>query len=413
MTTVASSVRTALVQANGSTAQFGTVQSMAQSGLQQLLGFLNTQSGNRYLFSGRATDTPTVASYDTVMNGDGTRAGLNQLITERNQADLGANGMGRLNVSASGPSVVAVQEDAGPFGFKLGAVTSNAANVTVTGPTGSPPGAAVDFTGQPNDGENVTFNLTLPDGSTQALTFTATTQSSPGPGQFAIGATTTDTATNLQNALTASLQTLAGGTLKAASTVAATNDFFNADVNNPPQRVGGPPFDSATALVPGTAANTVIWYTGEAASDPSRSSASVRVDTSLVVSYGTRANEQGIRDLVRSVAAFAAAPPPSGSNASDYAQGLADRLLPSLTGTGSGQTVADIQADLAGAQTSMNSMKSQHQQTKQTMLDMQQQITGVSNEQVGAELIKLQTQMQASMQTTAMLLQTSLVNYLK
>src|SRR5690242_12816635 len=76
MTTVAGSVRTALVQANGSTSQFGTVQSMAQSGLQQLLGFLNTQSGSRYLFSGRATDTPAVESYDTIMNGDGTRAGL-------------------------------------------------------------------------------------------------------------------------------------------------------------------------------------------------------------------------------------------------------------------------------------------------------------------------------------------------
>ena len=44
---------------------------------------------------------------------------------------------------------------------------------------------------------------------------------------------------------------------------------------------------------------------------------------------------------------------------------------------------------------------------------MLQQITGVSNEQVGVELLTLQNQMAAAMQTTTMLYQTSLVNYLK
>jgi hypothetical protein len=45
--------------------------------------------------------------------------------------------------------------------------------------------------------------------------------------------------------------------------------------------------------------------------------------------------------------------------------------------------------------------------------DFLQTIEGVSNEQVGTEMLALQTRMQASMQTTAMLFQTSLVNYLK
>ena len=57
--------------------------------------------------------------------------------------------------------------------------------------------------------------------------------------------------------------------------------------------------------------------------------------------------------------------------------------------------------------------KSRHQQTSATLNDLLQQIQGVSNEQVGTELLTLQTRMQASMQTTAMLFQTSLVNYLK
>ena len=42
-----------------------------------------------------------------------------------------------------------------------------------------------------------------------------------------------------------------------------------------------------------------------------------------------------------------------------------------------------------------------------------QQVEGVSNEEVGAQLLTLQTRMQASLQITSMLYQTSLVNYIK
>jgi flagellin-like hook-associated protein FlgL len=414
MSSLGNTVNAAVVQANGNVPNFGNAIATAQSSLQQLLGILNTQAGNRYIFSGRATDTPAVASYDLIMNGDATHAGLKQLISERNQADLGANGLGRLTVSSPAAGSVSVQEDAGPFGFKLGAANSTLSNATVTGPSGSPPGVTVALTGQPNDGESVSLDLNLPDGSTQTLTLTATTQSPPGAGKFLIGPNATQTASNLQTALTTALGNLAGSSLKAASTMAASQDFFNADSGHPPQRVAGPPFDTATALTPGTTANTVVWYTGEVASDPPRASATARIDPSLVVSYGTRANEQGIKTLLESVAAVAASSVSSGDpNAADFTSALTQRTQGALSGTGGGQTVSDIAADLAGAQVSMNNMKSRHQQTTQTLTDMLQQITGVSNEEVGAQLLKLQTQMQASMQTTAMLLQTSLVNYLK
>lgn len=414
MSSLGNTVNAAVVQANGNVPNFGNAIATAQSSLQQLLGILNTQAGNRYIFSGRATDTPAVASYDLIMNGDATHAGLKQLISERNQADLGANGLGRLTVSSPAAGSVSVQEDAGPFGFKLGAANSTLSNATVTGPSGSPPGVTVALTGQPNDGESVSFDLNLPDGSTQTLTLMATTQSPPGANQFLIGPNAAQTASNLQTALTTALGNLAGSSLKAASTMAVSQDFFNADSGHPPQRVAGPPFDTATALTPGTTANTVVWYTGEVASDPPRASATARIDPSLVVSYGTRANEQGIKTLLESVAAVAASSVSSGDpNAADFTSALTQRTQGALSGTGGGQTVSDIAADLAGAQVSMNNMKSRHQQTTQTLTDMLQQITGVSNEEVGAQLLKLQTQMQASMQTTAMLLQTSLVNYLK
>ena len=44
----------------------------------------------RYLFSGRAVDQPPVDTTDHILNGDGAKAGLKQVIDERKQADLGA-----------------------------------------------------------------------------------------------------------------------------------------------------------------------------------------------------------------------------------------------------------------------------------------------------------------------------------
>ena len=167
-------------------------------------------------------------------------------------------------------------------------------------------------------------------------------------------------------------------------------------------------------MTAGTAVNTVIWYTGEAGGDPARSTATARIDPSLAVSYGARANEDGIRTLVQSLATRAAVLVPSTDpNAADLNSALNRRLTANLSGSSGSQTVADIEIDLASAQSSLKAATSRHQQTAATLNDYLQQIEGVSNEQVGSEILTLQTRMQASMQTTAMLFQTSLVNYLK
>ena len=54
------------------------------------------RSGDRYLFSGRTTDTPATVSADVMLDGVGTQAGLKQLINERRQADQGVGNMGHL-----------------------------------------------------------------------------------------------------------------------------------------------------------------------------------------------------------------------------------------------------------------------------------------------------------------------------
>ena len=416
MIDITTTVKSAMVQANGVSNGSGALvaQQTGQSSLDQLLALLNAQAGDRYLFSGRATNTPAVETLDHIMNGDGARAGLKQLIFERNQADLGIDGLGRLTIGGSGNSVQ-VDEQATSFGLKLASITSTVTGATVSGPTGSPASESIDFsTAAPNPGETVTLRFNLPDGTSENLTLTATTDSPPGSNQFTIGTTPGQTASSFQTALTTAVGKLAGTSLTAASAIAASSDFFNADANNPPQRVGGSsPFYAATGMVAGTAANTVIWYTGETGTDPARSTATAKIDQSLSVSYGARANEDALRTLVQNVATLAAVTiSPTDPNGVGLSSELDQRLTANLGAPGT-QTVTDIESDLASAQTSLKAAKDRHQQANSTLSDFLQQIEGVSNEDVGAQLLTLQTRMQASMQVTSMLSQLSLVNFLK
>ena len=198
--------------------------------LTSMLQTLNTQAGDRYLFSGSAIDTTSVASTDDILNGKGALAGLKQLIAERNQADLGVGGMGRLVVSSPVPTSVSVAEDVAgsPFGLKLNAITSSLTGAVVSGPGGSPPAVSVDLGAtNPNNGDLVTFTFNLPDGTTEAIQLTASSSTTPLAGSFAIGATSTVTAANLKAALNSAIGTLANTALAAASAMAASDNFFS------------------------------------------------------------------------------------------------------------------------------------------------------------------------------------------
>ncbi len=393
-----------------------TVQKTAQSQLDELLGLLNSQVGDHYLFSGRNAGSPAVETTDHILNGDGSRAGLKQLIDQRNQADLGASGLGRLDITAPSATSIAIDEDAvSPFGFKLASVGSTLSNAVVTGPSGTPANVTIDLTGgNPSAGNKIQFQFTLPDGTSENITLTATASSTPGANEFTIGGSAAATATNLKAALTTAVGKLATSSLAAASTLAASNDFFNIDDANPPQRVDGPPYDLATQLIDGTSSNTVSWYIGEGGSDSARSTAGARVDQSLNVAYGVRANEQGIRWVVQNVAALAASDfSTSDPDAAARSSALNSRMMVNLDTPAGIQKIATIQADLAGAQTTLDATKTRHQQVNSTLSDLLQNVEGVPQEQVGAEILALQTTLQASMQTTAMLYQTSLINYLK
>src|SRR5262249_33985252 len=277
------------------------------------------------------------------------------------------------------------------------------------GPTGSPAGVTVNFTGAPNPGDAITFAFNMPDGTKEQVTLTATSAASPGPDQFTIGATPTDTANSLQSALTTPGPKIAATSLPAARTVAAANDFFNVDAGQPPMRVDGPPFDTATAAVAGTPSNTVTWYTGEMGTDSARGTAVAKVDDSLTVAYGARANEQAIRSTIANIAVYAVTTfSPSDPNAQAQFSALSQRVGDGLSPQNGQQKVPDIEAELAFAQTTMNDAKTRQQQSQGMLQGMLDGVEQAPPEQVGAQILALQTRLQASLQTTAMLYQLSI-----
>jgi flagellin-like hook-associated protein FlgL len=382
----------------------------AISQLSSMLSILNTQAGNGYIFSGAATNTPSVATANAILNGNGAQAGLTQLISERQQADLGTTGLGRLTVSAPTTTSVSLTQDSSPFGIKLGAVSSTLAGATVTGPTGSPPAISVALGAtNPNPGDQLNITLNMPDGTTQSIQLTATTTSPPPTGSFTIGTTPAATAANLQTALTASITAVANTSLVAASAMEASSNFFD----QPPLRVSGPPFNTATSLVNGTPANTVSWYTGGTTTGSARATQVAQIGPSQTVDYGIQANEQGIASQLQAIAAFAAfTVSPTNTNATAQISHMSASVAQALSVQPNQQSIQDIQTDLANAQATMSTASSLQTQTKSTLQDIVSQTETVSPDEVASQILALQTSLQASYQTTSMLAQLSLVKFL-
>lgn len=227
--TVQSAAASTAQDLNSSGQTVGQQTALAQ--LTSMLDILNTQAGNRYLFSGTAVNTPSVASVGDILNGTTTQAGLKTVIAERQQADLGTDGMGRVVLSQpTGTSVQIAEDVAGsPFGLKVAGVSSTGTAATVSGPSGSPAAVSVNFNTNPSNGDTVSFAFTLPDGSSEQINLTASSANPLPTGSFAIGATPTDTAANLNAALNSAISTLANTSLVGASAIAAGDNFFNTD----------------------------------------------------------------------------------------------------------------------------------------------------------------------------------------
>jgi hypothetical protein len=200
--TTVSGIAEGLTNTSSSSAR-DTTRQTAVANLDLFVDTLNQNYAGTYLFGGRATDTPPVISADEILNGDGTKAGLNAMIAERKAAD-GITGTGNLSIPATGTAAVTVSEGASAigranFGFTLlGIDSSNKAAFSENLDAASAPRVALGFGTQPTDGDVVRLSVNQPDGSQAFVDYTARTGPALGANEFLIG---TDSGAKLKLAL--------------------------------------------------------------------------------------------------------------------------------------------------------------------------------------------------------------------
>ncbi|WP_159008672.1 flagellar protein [Bradyrhizobium sp. S69] len=180
----------------------------------------------------------------------------------------------------------------------------------------------------------------------------------------------------------------------------------------PPLRVSGTPLSSATSLVNGSA-NTVSWYTGNSGPGSALSSATAQIDTGITIQYGAQANESAIRSQLQSLAVYSAfTTPATGTNSAAQIAALGQSIATNLTPQLGQQTIEEIQSQFAAAQTVMTDTSARQAQSQTMLQNMVTNTETVSTQTVATEILALQTDLQASYQTTSMLSQLTLTKYL-
>ena len=434
--TIEADMRAVTLSGSGgqSSLNFDTAPATAAAAFDEVLTLLNVDVAGRYMFGGKETDQRPIEDGFTIINGLGNRAGFLDVMDERRRADLGsAPNLGRLTVPAPAaltPNVATMAEDGLanlPFGMKINTVLSNSPNITVTSPAAWEPPMAVPATPRemtvtfnagtlPTAGEQVKITLQMPDGSMESITLSATAEANSATG-FQIGADENETAANFSTALRMAVDKMAQGTMVTASAYESAINFFFAQ-GEKPMRVDGSPPETATTLVEGNTANTVFWYKGadSGSSEDARRSITARVGEGAVVSYGVEASERGLVNLVRALGTMAFQQfPKTDATATDRYNAMTARnnkMLAEDTQTNTG-SIEMIAVELGLAKATTGTVAERHTAHKAQLNNMLQDIEEAPTEVVAMEILALKTRLEASYQTTAMLSQLALVNYLK
>ncbi len=346
-------------------------QILAQANLQGAIDFLNAEFGGRSLFSGRAHDEKPVANYNAMMQDAG------QAIADRALVDDVAN-TGHLGVTRTGATVEIADADP-TAGFTLAAASASGAAITAA----DGPPASFTVNQAPPVGERITLEVELPDGTREEISLIAET--SQGPGQFVTGGTPAQVAQNIEAAMADALANEASTSLAAASALVASQEFFDDPAN---------------------------WYNGSdpAAPDQARNTATLRIDETQTVSIGAQANEDAFRGLLSQLTALSATDFSDGST--ERLESMMSRVRDNLTPQAGEQSIAQVGMELGIAAKTMSETGERHKATQVMLENELGEIEDTNTEEVVSKLLTLQTRLQASYQTTSLLSQLSLVNYL-
>ncbi|MFD1251539.1 flagellar hook-associated protein FlgL [Devosia equisanguinis] len=330
---------------------------------------------------------------------------------------------GRLNAEALGtpPTTIRLQEEipATEFGYRLSSASTTSSKVTVSAVSGPSASVSITFNGIPRSGESITVNLTLPDGTTTPMSLQAVDRE-PQTGQFRIGANAEETAASFEAALKLKLDDVSKTTLVAASTYAAADDFFSAD--GVPRRIDlSNGIENAKGWAPTTGFDsrpTIKWYNGEIGTpgDNPRLSATAQVDDSTKVGYGVRANENGLRQMVMTLAAMSIQEYDlSDTTSQGRFSAMVERQVTNFsTDTATNDSsVEQITLQLGVVRATVGTAQARNVQFTGQLETLLGEVEQVRMEETVMQLLAIKTRLEASFQTTATVAGLSLVNYLK
>lgn len=389
------------------------MRTIAQQRLSATIDQLNTDLDGRFLFAGRASDTRPVASLGAILDGEPGRLGLHALVDER-QRFHGATGepgaTGRIGLSAGVPpnSIAIAQAASTPqvpsVGLRIDGLTSTSGFASLS--------AGLDtltIATQPNAGDALTLTIADAFGSTHTLTLGARASGSSDATGFVLGANAEATATNVRQALDAALRELARDALGPRIAAEVVAEFYSDAPVRRPDDIGDP--SNATALDTGDFDTQVRWYRGETAPGSARETAPVRIGESQIVALGARADETPMRDLMTALTTLAIVEPrnsPAGVIAFEAVATEIGERLPA-DGTASLRGVA---AQLGAAAPALAQASDRNRQAEMFLQNLLDEVEGISKEEVAAQILALQTRLEASYRTTAMMSRLSLVNFL-
>ncbi|GJD49621.1 hypothetical protein OPKNFCMD_2354 [Methylobacterium crusticola] len=294
----------------------------------------------------------------------------------------------------------------------VGAQSATPPGVAATLAGGTPGAATLTVGAALRAGDSVQVTVGLRDGTSQTLTLTAA--AAPAAGRFAIGSTPAETAANVRTALAAALDQTATTALAASSATRAAGDFFAAS-SSPglsPRRVATDPAGNATGYVADPSGRSVIWYAGDDTSADPRQTALVPVSRDQSVAIGAQANEPALRAALTGFAVLASTSFGSTDTDNTRFAAYAGRVQGLLRPDGGAQTLEQMTTELSLAASTLDTQKSQSAATKVILQKTVDDTETVSTEEVAAKLLTLQTQLQASYQTTSILSKLNLASYL-
>ncbi|MEH3145910.1 MAG: hypothetical protein PGN34_11305 [Methylobacterium frigidaeris] len=344
----------------------------------------------------------------TVENQDGSQS----LVDLRASSDPKA-GAGTFLIGASAAESAANLRGALGGAVVTGAQSGTPPGVAVVLSGGSAASAAVTVAQQPVAGDSVKITLGMRDGTTRTLTLTAATKAG-GANTFVIGATAAETAGNLRTALGTALDAAATTDLAASAATRAADDFFagSGSAGLSPRRVVTDAAGNATGFAADPGGRTVIWYKGDDTSSDPRTTTTVQISANQTVGIGAQANEAALRGALAGIAVMASVSFDGATTDDARFQAYATRIQAQVKPTDGSQTLEQIATEFGLAASTVATQKADNAATKSILQSAIDGVESASMEEVATKLMTLQTQLQASYQTTSTLAKLTLANYL-